>query len=474
MRKRLTKMTLEQRPPAIGRLEVRDTDSPLVFRLTSKDARSLSVRTRLRGNQIRFTYAGPAIVENLEDARQWANRVAAECKQGIDPREESRRKHLEAEQAEKLRFDRIVDLFIERHAKKNKTWRETRAIFDRHVVTRWGDRLLTSITRSDVATLLDEVEDKASIYSANRVLAAVRKLFNWANTRGLTEFTPVISGMARSGEVARDRYLSPEELRVVWKAAERRGYPSGTVVQLLIVTGQRRGEVTRMIWDQLDLNGERLWTLPAEQTKAGRTHIVPLSDLALEIINEIPRLGDFLLTTRGNRPVSGFGKWKKELDNEVLEVTREEAEARGEDPSEVEPFPSWRLHDLRRTMATHMEELGIPPHIVGSVLNHDPKGYKGITSVYTRGNLIFERRKALTAWARLLRLILDDANWLVFSKVTRPETEVEAVQTDEFRRVIQSDCESWCRYLDDLTHGNDGANDVTRRGVLISATQSTP
>ena len=97
-----------------------------------------------------------------------------------------------------------------------------------------------------------------------------------------------------------------------------------------------------------------------------------------------------------------------------------------------------------------MEELGIPPHIVGSVLNHDPKSYKGITSVYTRGDLIFERRKALTAWARFLSLILDEARWVHVSKLLSPETEAEAARTDEFRRMIQADAETWETYLEDL------------------------
>jgi len=329
MRKRLTKMTLEQKAPAVGRVEVRDTDSYLVFRLTSKDARSLSIRTRLRGNQIRLTYPGSATIDNLDDARRWAHEVAAQCKQGIDPREEERRLLLEAELADGRRFDQVVAQFIERYAKKNKTWTETRAIFQRHVSPRWRERPLDEITRADVASLLDEVEDKSSVYTANRVLAAVRKLFNWSVTRGLLELSPVVPGMARKGEVSRTRYLSSDELRIVWTAAERLGFPAANVIHLLIATGQRRGELTAMTWDQLDLEGERLWTLPAEQTKSGRGHLVPLSDLALTILNELPHLGDYVLTSRGDRPVSGFGKWKKKLDEEILALMSEKAEAGG-------------------------------------------------------------------------------------------------------------------------------------------------
>jgi hypothetical protein len=103
-----------------------------------------------------------------------------------------------------------------------------------------------------------------------------------------------------------------------------------------------------------------------------------------------------------------------------------------------------------------MEELGIPPHIVGSVLNHDPKSYKGITSVYTRGDLIFERRKALTTWARFLSLILDEARWESVSKLLSPETEAEAARTDEFRRMIQADAETWGAYLEGVAQKERG------------------
>ncbi len=188
--------------------------------------------------------------------------------------------------------------------------------------------------------------------------------------------------------------------------------------------------------------------LPAEQTKSGRAHLVPFSDLTLDILKELPHLGDYVLTSLGDRPVSGFRKWKRKLDEEILALMSEEAEAEGTDPEAVKPLPHWRFHDLRRTVATHMEELGIPPHIVGSVLNHDPKSYKGITSVYTRGDLIFERRKALTAWARFLSLILDEARWEGVSKLLSPETEAEAARTDEFRRMIQADAETWESYLE--------------------------
>lgn len=446
MRKRLSKLTLEQRTPTTGRIELRDSESPLVFRLTSNGVRTLTVRTRLKGKQVRFSYPHGARIENLEDARKWAHAMLDKCAAGIDPRQEEREKQHEIEASEKLRLANVVNVFIERHCKKNKSWRDTQAIFRIYVLPRWEDRLITEITRADVASLLDDVEDRTSIYRTNQVLAAIRKLFNWAMSRGMIEHSPVGPGMARAGERSRDRYLTPLEIRAVWKAAEALGYPSGTLVQLLLLTGQRRDEVAGMRWDEIDGN-EKLWTLGHGRTKAGRAQLVPLSDLAFDLINSCPRIGDFVLTTRGDRPVSGFAKWKKQLDDEVFRILDEdtkETKTRA-DGARLNTLPPWQLHDLRRTVGTHMEEIGIPPHIVGSVLNHSPRGFKGVTSVYTRGELIFDRRKALTAWSRYLSLLLDQATRLELGRLLKPETEVDAMRVSAFRAALQADRATWER-----------------------------
>lgn len=441
MRKRLTKLTLEQRPPKVGRLELRDSESPLVFRLTSAGARTLSVRTRLRGRQVRFTCPHPARVEKLDEARKWAHSIVQQCAAGVDPREEERRARAKAQATDSLLFANVVALFMERHAKNNRSWPDTASIFKVHVLPKWGSRAITDIKRVDVAKLLDTVEDRTSIYRANRVLAAVRKLFNWAAVRGMIENSPVGLGMTRSGEESRDRYLDVREIRLVWKAAEAIGYPAGTLYQLLLVTGQRRSEVAAMRWDEIS-RSDKLWTLKKERTKASREHLVPLSDLALKLIGSSTGCADYVLSTRDGRPISGFSKWKKDLDAKVLELAREEAEAH---QCQFRPVPYWRLHDLRRTVGTQMEELSIPPHIVGSVLNHSPRGYKGITSVYTRGDLVYERRQALTTWARFLSLLVDASDYSSIEKLLRPHDEEEARRTAAFRRALQSDSKSWER-----------------------------
>jgi integrase len=286
------------------------------------------------------------------------------------------------------------------------------------------------------------VEDRASPYRANRVLAAIRKMFNWSVSRGLIATSPIVRDMARKGEVARDRFLSPIEIRAVWQAADSLNSPFGSVVKMLLLTGQRLGEVREMKWSALDLQNERVWTLTPEDTKAKRLHLVPLTQPAIEVITSQAELGDYVFTFSGDEPVSGFSKAKSDIDelsSGLVDATNAANDA---------PLPHWRLHDLRRTVATHMEDaLGIPPHVVGAVLNHDPKSYKGITATYTRGSLLYERRRALTAWSRFLSLVLDAGVWGKIEKITRPETEADAARTDEFRRMIQGDSEAWSKYL---------------------------
>lgn len=382
-----------------GRVEVRDTNSQLILRVSAQGARSFIVRPRLNERPVRLTYDGLAIWENYKDAKTWAEEAIELCRRGIDPREAAKE---QAEALERLKVSAVADEFLERHAKQNRSWKDTRGILRLYVKPAWGEKLMTEVTKEDIAALLEEVQARSSAYRRNRVLACVRKMFNWAlaNYSELT-LSPVVKGMAARGEKKRTRYLEPEEIRLVWRAAERVGYPFGSLVQLLLATGQRRGEALGLRrGENLDLHTERLWTLTPEETKAERAHWVPLSELAIEVLVGCPEVGEeddpgWMFTTTGKLPISGLSKMKQHLDRTVLAILREDAEAKGLDPDEVKPLPEWRLHDLRRTAATYLEEtLAFAPHEVGVlVLNHDAKAYKGITATYTQGRHMLKRRR---------------------------------------------------------------------------------
>jgi integrase len=434
MRKRLTDLVIEHLPPPakdVGRLEVFDTIVPgLALRVTPNGAKSFVVRGRVKGQAapIRLTL-GDARGMKLSDARREASEVLRACRAGTDPREERRHWKVEAERAQSLRWEVVVETFLAEHARRKKSGHQTEAIFNSYITPNWSGRLLSEITRADVTALLDKLARTKSVYVANRALAAVRKLMNWAAVRGMIPASPVIVGMARPGEIKRDRVLTFDEIRVVWEASDALGHPFRPIIRLLLVTGQRRSEVAAMRGSAIDPDA-RLWGLAAEDTKAARAHVVPLSPLAVDILQTVPHSRGHLFGQTGERPASGFSKAKTKMDAKLGEA-----------------FPAWRFHDLRRTVATHLEDaLGISRPVVGSILNHAAQGVTA--QVYTRGDLLFERRRALVAWGRFLVLVVGGGEcWQKVARIVRPETEADAVNTLTFRSAIMADEAAWSAYV---------------------------
>jgi integrase len=174
--------------------------------------------------------------------------------------------------------------------------------------------------------------------------------------------------------------LTDDELKAVWRSCEELGWPFGSLVRFLILTGQRRGEVAGMRWSELDLAG-KAWMLPKERTKNNRAHAVPLSRQAVEILEKAPRfVGEFVFTLDGETPATGFGQAKTRLDAALTGA------------------PHWTLHDLRRTVATSMARLGVAIPTVEKVLNHKSGSFRGIVGVYQRHDYASEMRAALELW----------------------------------------------------------------------------
>ena len=180
----------------------------------------------------------------------------------------------------------------------------------------------------------------------------------------------------------------------VGTALDAEGYPFGTMTKLLILTGQRRGEVTQMRWSQLDLKS-KTWLIPAELSKNGREQLLPLSDHALKVINSVPRQGnDLLFPARGNgeNVVSGFTRAKNRLDR-------------------LSGVTGWTLHDLRRTTATFLGKLDTPPHVIERVLNHVSGSFAGVAGVYNRHPYLDEMRAALQMWGNHLAVMNAEPKW---------------------------------------------------------------
>ena len=385
--RKLTAATVDRiKPPPRGRVDYTDAAFPgFRLRVTERGTKSFALITRLRGKQIRVTL-GRHPVLTLAKAREAARDALQAIELGVDPREAKRRAKAPATDM----FAAVVQDFIKRHVRKKRL--RTQVEYERpirdYLVPRWGELRVGDITRRDIIDLVDDIADEGKPIAARRCYAIIRKFFNWAVSRGMLDYSPaVIASEDLPGrETKRDRTLSDEEIKALWPACDKLGYPFGPMLKLLLVTGQRRNEVATMRWLDADLE-MGIWSLAGEVTKAGRAHIVPLSPLALEILSSLPRFdGEFVFsTTGGERPVSGFSRFKHRAD-------------------ELAGIENWRVHDLRRTAATEMRRLGIGRDVVGAVLNHAPRGVTA--EVYDKYDLLNEKLRAFDTWGRKLESLI--------------------------------------------------------------------
>ena len=339
----------------------------------------------------------------------------------------------EAERNETETFEALAALFIKRKAKTNRSWAETERLLrfgldaPAKVAKRrsghrtgadaapgpmkaWGKRHISEIRRADVAELIERISERSPAV-ARATYAALRPLFDWCVQRDLIEYSPCEKLTAPPRPKARDRVLSDQELRLIWLASERLAYPFGPVVQLLMLTGQRRAEVAGMARSEIDF-AEGRWRIPAERAKNGQAHEIDLSPQALAILGKVPNTGPLLFTARGGGAVRGFSATKRRLDELTAEIAAElTVKARAEQGlDEVDaitaPAP-WRLHDLRRTAATGMAALAFPPHIVERVLNHVSGTQGGLVGVYQRHEYRAERKAALIAWGLHVEAVVE-------------------------------------------------------------------
>jgi integrase len=350
-------------------------------------AKSWAVRYRHGGATRKHTLGSfPAL--DLKAARELGSKALRAVAEGRDPGREKAQKR----SATPTSVESIAALFIERHCKRSnrpRTAQETERLLRLHVLPRWRGRTIDSITRRDVLDLLDRVLDGGAPIAANRVLSAARKMFNWCVGRDIIAASPCAGVKPPTPERSRERVLSDRELHEIWNAAENIGYPFGTLIKLLALSGQRRDEVAGMRWSELDIEN-RLWKLPTGRVKNSKGHEVPLSDAAIQVLNALPRIaGDYVLTTTGQSPSSGYAKGKRRLDALL--------------PADT---PPWRLHDLRRTVASGMARLGINLPVIEKVLNHSSGSFAGIVGVYQKHSFADEKRTALEAWGRHLEEIV--------------------------------------------------------------------
>lgn len=392
---KLTAATVDRMQPTERRQELPDslcTGLYLVVQPTGK--KGWQVRYRHGGTHRRMTI-GAYPVLSLADARARARDVLAAATEGRDPSAE-----VKAAKAPKVAkaddtVAALIDLFLKRHASRNRRADDVAAMFRREVIDKWGAREIHTITKRDVIDLLDGVVDRGSPVTANRLRAHLNTLFNWAKGRDVIQSNPLDGIKPPAPETPRERVLDHSEIRLFWAATEQMGYPFGPIYRLLLLTGQRLREVAEMPWREV--TGD-LWTLPGARAKNGDDHTIPLSPAAVELIEGLPRMGRLMFTTNGTTPVSGFTRAKTRLDKLMTEAANKDL-PKGSDPVEIPPFT---IHDLRRTAATGMAGLRFPPHVVEAVLNHRSGTRRGVAGVYNRFDYAEEKREALDAWARFV------------------------------------------------------------------------
>lgn len=384
---KLTKRQIDDLQPGPKDVFYWDTDiTGLAVKVTPAGKKIFLVQYRPggRGTPTRKVTLGPYGTVTLHKARIEASKILGQRAEGRDPA-------LERQQAKKRassnQFADVAEEFLEKHAAQNRTVDETARIIRRDVLPAWGKRSIHGITKRDVNDLLDVVSSRGSGVMANRLLATLRTLFNWCVSRGVISASPCAGIHAPHKETSRDRVLTDAELVSIIEAARKIGGPFCGIVQMLVLTGQRRNEVSETTWDELDID-KSLWTIPAPRTKNGKAHDIHLSGPAMAVISNMPHAGNFVFTSNGTTPFSGFSKSKKRLDD-------------------ISGITDWRLHDIRRTVTTGMAMLGIAPHIVDKILNHQSGTISGVAAIYQRHEFRDEREVALDAWGNYVAALID-------------------------------------------------------------------
>jgi len=339
---------------------------------------------RLGRQQRRLTLGTVEAIDAVE-ARKRAKDALARVQLGRDPQAEKAAERVP--QSREMTLGELVERYLPRAERKLKASSYAGVVL--HLQKHWKPlhtHEIRNLERRHVAAELGRIAVSSGLYGANRSRAVLSSLFTWAIGEGLAETNPVVGTNKATDEISRDRVLSQDELRLVWQCAGSGDY--GAIVRFLILTGQRREEVGGMLWSEIDLDAG-LWSIGAARTKNALPHDVPLSSPAVSILHEISRRGDRDYVFGSSQgPFQGWSNAKRSLDVRILAKL-------GEKPK----LKPWRLHDIRRTVATRMSELGVLPHVVEAVLNHISGHKAGVAGVYNRASYAAEKRHALDLWA---------------------------------------------------------------------------
>lgn len=349
----------------------------------------------------------------LKAARVAAAEVNRQRALGVDviARHVEQQRRRAAEAAAPATFAAVARRFADEHAMRNRSGRVGTvrllgldyprdggepAVTAGGLVDRWRDRPIAEIDSGDVYGVISELvkvgipgiktrrDKKGARDSRGRALAAaLSKLFSWAVAHRLAVANPTQGVFRPRAAAPRHRVLADAEVKKLWRACDEVGPPFGTIVKLLLLTGQRRSEVAGVRWSELS-EDLATWSLPPERTKNKLPHQVHLPELAREIVAAVPRMSshDFVFSTTGETAVSGWSRAKKTID------------------AATGPLPEWRVHDLRRTAASGMQKLGVRLEVVERALNHVSGSFGGVAGIYQRDPMTEETQSALELWSQ--------------------------------------------------------------------------
>jgi integrase len=370
MRKALTDAAVQRlKPPSSGQTDIFDSGYPgLALRISYGGRRAWVCFTRENGKLKRVSLGLYPAVSLAEAREAWRN-----VRAGREPRHHNN---------DGPTFEEAFEEWLKRDQSDNRTSNEARRLISKDVLPVLGRRPLSDIGRADLLRVIDEVSDRAPV-TARRVFGRLHRLFKWHVGRGNIAANPLADAPKPGTETKRDRVLSDAELKTVWDAANE--WPFGAAIRLLILTGARRSEIGDL--RRYEIDGDTI-RLRGERTKNGEPHTIPLSPPARAILDTLPRIhgSDFVFTTTGDTPISGWSVAKRRL------------------PELKEP---WTIHDLRRTVATGLQKLGVTLQTIEAVLGHTSGSRSGVVRVYQRHSFDAEKRTALDAWGKHVALLVE-------------------------------------------------------------------
>lgn len=380
------------------------------LKVTPTGGKSFCFQYRMRGAKADRRYKiGRYGDWTVETARDRARELRRMVDAGTDPLEHDKAQAKAAERAKRDAVDRAFDVVADRWLEEYKAERRQRGARKGRVRSaatikmvegavdflkkRLGKERIDEINEIEIEAALAKIP-AAKVATRRNTFASARILWSWAKRQRLISTNPFDYIDSPAAPVSRERTLSDDELAIVWRASRKLAYPFGPVYRILALTGQRRDEVAAMAWSELDQTA-RAWRVPGDRTKNGVHHLVPLS---AEVIAELDSLAPsgkwpakgLVFTVTGKTPVSGHSGAKRRIDAEIGEIVKKEGR---------EPLASWRVHDLRRTVATGFQRLGVRFEVTEAVLNHVSGSRGGIAGIYQQHDWADEKRAALDAWA---------------------------------------------------------------------------